>query len=269
MSASSVDLAIGQGRSGRWASVDPSRRTRPGASGLAGSHRLFVALLVGTSLSLAANDTPAAVLGELMNSVGVFAALTALLTIDSWPVYAPDLVMPAAGTLLVTVGSIFWLWRMGLFGRWLVLAKQPFTRDQPPRVAELAATPSRLPPGLVHETLLAELRLHFMRVQTAWDAREIQVLQALTTPQMLDELCLALPHGEAAATQSHTEIVTLQAGLFAVDEVAGTWLVSVEFHGLMRECPDQAATPFREFWMVARSSEAKAGWKLARHQVLF
>lgn len=227
-----------------------------------------MALLVGAALSLAANNAPAAVLGDLANSVGIFAALTALLTINSWPADVPSSVVPAAGTLLVTVACIFWLWRMGMFGRWLELAKQPLTQNRLSRVAAPATPPSRLPPGLIHETLMAELRLHFMHVQTAWDAREIQVLEVLTTPQMLEELSFALLDFEGVTTRSHTEIVTLQAGLFAVDEVAGNWLVSVEFHGLMRDSPDQSATPFREFWMVARPLEAKAGWKLARHQAL-
>ena len=86
---------------------------------------------------------------------------------------------------------------------------------------------------------------------------------------MLDELRLGLPATATdATTSSRTDIVTLRADLFAFDGLGGSFLASVEFSGLMRESSRDMAQPFRELWMLTRSTDGSGGWKLARHQTL-
>jgi predicted lipid-binding transport protein (Tim44 family) len=124
-----------------------------------------------------------------------------------------------------------------------------------------------LPCGFERDALLAELRLHFVRLQEAWDLGAMPALQGLTTPEMLAEFCLELP-GCIGDVAGRTDVVTLQADLFAFEELGGTFVVSVEFSGLMRHAPGEVAAPFRELWMLMRSKDGASGWKLARHQAL-
>ena len=124
-------------------------------------------------------------------------------------------------------------------------------------VAEIA-----LPAGFDHDTLLADLRRQFITLQAAWDGREVEVLRALTTPDMLSELCTQLPDCHGAPNR--TEVITLHARLLGFDEVGSAYLASVEFSGIIRECDEAGAVPFRELWMLARPKHDAEGWRLAR-----
>jgi predicted lipid-binding transport protein (Tim44 family) len=94
-------------------------------------------------------------------------------------------------------------------------------------------------------------------------------LGALTTPDMLAELCLERP-GCAAhdAVGGSTDVVTVHADLLGFEVLARDFVVSVEFSGLIRESANGGAVPFRELWMLTRSNREAEGWRLARHQAL-
>ena len=119
-----------------------------------------------------------------------------------------------------------------------------------------------LPAGLDRDQLLAELRRQFVRLQAAWDARELEVLRALTTPDMHGELCAQLP--VCSSEPNRTDVMTLHAELLGFDELGSGYLASVEFTGMIRESVDGVAAPFRELWMLARPKHAGADWRLAR-----
>lgn len=230
-----------------------------------------LALGVALVLTLSANPACAAALGSLVTSVGLFAALAALFVIKGWPAQLPASALSTAGGALVVAGGVAWLWRMRVIGRGPRLAAQPglvnATRARP-SARPVPAAGVRLPQGIDREGLLVELRLHFVRLQEAWDLRAMATLQTLTTAEMLDELCLGLPACTAESLATRTDIVTLRADLFAFEELAEAFVVSIEFSGLMRESPNQCAEPFRELWMLMRSKDGSAGWRLARHQAL-
>ncbi|MBC8055358.1 MAG: Tim44 domain-containing protein [Rhizobiales bacterium] len=232
-----------------------------------------LALCVGLVLALSANDAFAAALGSLVTSVGLFAALAALFVVKGWPGQLPASALSIAGGALVIAGGAAWLWRARFGGRWSAGLAETRGRQRQPAVGVAAQVPSRsavaLPAGIDRDALLVELRLHFVRLQEAWDQRAMAALQALTTPEMLDELRLGLPAciGDGS-TAGCTDVVTLHADLFAFEELSGAYLASVEFSGLMRESTGQCAAPFRELWMLTRSKGGSPGWKLARHQAL-
>lgn len=134
-----------------------------------------------------------------------------------------------------------------------------------------AAVVPELPAGLDAATLLDAARDQFMRLQAAWDAGDMALLGALTTPQMLDELRSELP--AAGSPPNRTDVLSLQARLLGVDDLGSVWLATIEFTGTVRECPERGPAAFRELWLMTserptadRTSDMP--WRLARQQAL-
>ncbi len=232
-----------------------------------------LALCVGALLAAAANDACSAALGSLVTSVGLFAALAALFTIKGWPAHLQASALSTAGSAIVIAGAIAWWWRTRATDRNSRLAGRRGSSDvtsAPPLADGWTTMPAvvQLPASFDREALMAEFRLIFVRLQEAWDLGAMASLRALTTTEMLAELCLGLPGCSQEGGASRTDVVTLRAELFAFEKVAGAWVASIEFSGLMRESPGERAAPFRELWMLTNSNGVDSGWKLARHQTL-
>jgi predicted lipid-binding transport protein (Tim44 family) len=228
---------------------------------------------VGVLFAMTANDACAAALGNLVTSVGLFAALAALFAIKGWPAQLPASALSTAAGALVIAGGAAWWWRVRSAGRSSSFAGRPGSIEvgsAPALAGRQVARPAsvQLPASFDREALLAELRLIFVRLQEAWDLGAMASLQTLTTSDMLEELCLGLPGCSQDGAAARTDVVTLRAELFAFEEMAGAFVASVEFSGLMRESPGQCAAPFRELWMLTKSKGGETGWKLARHQAL-
>ncbi|MEO8079768.1 MAG: Tim44-like domain-containing protein [Caldimonas sp.] len=131
----------------------------------------------------------------------------------------------------------------------------------------LPRSPLALPAGLTSDDLIAAAKRDFVRMQAAWDARDIATLRHLTLPQLLDELLGVLAAQEVRGPQQ-TDVLTLHADLLACDAVGADYLASIEFSGLIRESPDANAAPFRELWLLARPRSEASDWRLARQQAL-
>lgn len=214
---------------------------------------------------LARRDASAAALASLGASVGLFAALLAVLAFKSWPANVASAGLSAA-TVLALVATAAWL-RRG--GRGFLPA--PAGAGAPGRHAGrcVPATDATriLPEGFDQAGLLCAAMQDFVRLQAAWDACDISALRALTTNHMLEELCAQLP--ERGAGVNRTEVLTLHAELLAFEELGSAWLASIEFSGTIREHADRGAAPFRELWMLARAKNGDCVWRLARQQALF
>ena len=109
-------------------------------------------------------------------------------------------------------------------------------------------------------------RRSFVCVQQAWDRADLAALSTFATAQLLDELRTQL--AERGPQPNHTEVVSVEARLLAVEELMEAQLASVEFSGLIREQQGARAMPFRELWMLARLQGADRGWQVARVQAL-
>lgn len=227
---------------------------------------------VGVLLALSANQACAAALGSFATSVGVLAALAALLVLEGWPAHLPASTLSTAGGALVVAGAVAWWWRARSAERLAGFVALPrrVGGDLRPRAGGLGrAAVIALPAGVGRAALLADLRRLFVQLQDAWDRHEMRTLGVLTTPEMLAELCLELPGRSVCGEESRsTEVVTLHAELLGFETLAQAIVVSVEFSGLIRESADGGAVPFRELWMLTRSKGGAEGWRLARHQAL-
>jgi hypothetical protein len=209
----------------------------------------LTALLL-VALSLAPRDAAAATVSGLSTSLGVAAALLALLSLRA-TASAPAV---ACIGLLILAALAHALWTRRLLA--------PLRRFVPagPGVSPHAAGPA-------DPHLLAMAREQFMRLQAAWDSAEIEMLRELTTPRMLDELLAQLP--ERGSGPNRTDVLSLDVQLLAHETLGAIELASIEFSGLVCESAERGPMPFREVWMLARSPrEDGERWRLARQQAL-
>lgn len=116
------------------------------------------------------------------------------------------------------------------------------------------------------EELLQLARMSFLHLQLAWDKADLGAMRQLATATLLNDLAQQLE--QRGPGPHHTEVLSLDARLLALDDLQEALLASVEFSGLIREERQGDALPFRELWMLARVKAAGPGWKLARVQSL-
>ena len=231
-----------------------------------------VSLWVALFLTFTTNEACAAALGSLATSVGLLAALAALLVMKSWPAHLPSAALSTGGGLIVVAAGIAWLWRGRVTQRIAAFVPSGYVErrtrgGRPVHIANERAAIS-LPIGFQHAALITDLRAKFVQLQAAWDLDDLPALTLLTTSEMLYELCADLPGCAVGSESNRTDVITLDAELLGFEELAGVFLVSVEFSGLIREEADRGAVPFREVWMLAKTKQDGADWKLARHQAL-
>lgn len=108
---------------------------------------------------------------------------------------------------------------------------------------------------------LRNAKVHFHRLQAAWDRRDVDDLNEFTTPEVLAELRLQL--AEEAGDSGPNEIVDLDAELLGIEEGALDWLASVRFRGTMRSAEAPAGEAFEEIWNLAKRKDGRSGWLLA------
>ncbi len=129
-----------------------------------------------------------------------------------------------------------------------------------------------LPAEIDASHLLEAVRQQFIKLQAAWDAADLSTLGALTTPQMLAELCDHIP--PEGSPPNRTDVLTVQARLLGFDDLESAWVATIEFTGMIREAPDRDPTAFRELWLLTHDRQQAAGapcggpWRLARQQAL-
>jgi predicted lipid-binding transport protein (Tim44 family) len=125
---------------------------------------------------------------------------------------------------------------------------------------QIGVAPS-IPAGFDTEAFLRNAKVHFVRLQAAWDAGNMDDIREFTTPEMFAEIRVYLA-GRGAQT-NQTDVVQLNADLLDVAEQGNDYLASVRFNGLIRETQGAAAEPFTEIWNLSKSRLTGEGWLLA------
>ena len=131
-----------------------------------------------------------------------------------------------------------------------------------PVVAEgpAAAAGPRLPEGFDLPAFERVAKMIFIRLQAANDKGDLDDLRQFTTPELFASLRLDLQDRGAAAQTTDVERVDAQVVEFATEE--GRDIVSVRFHGLIREEAGQPAEAFDELWHLVRP-QAGGNWAIA------
>lgn len=104
-------------------------------------------------------------------------------------------------------------------------------------------------------------KMIFIRLQTANDKSDVNDLRAFTTPELFSSLRLDLQDRGDASQQ--TDVVTLNAELLDFAQENERQIVSVRFHGLIREEVNNGASPFDEVWHLVQPSNNAGSWAIA------
>jgi len=124
-----------------------------------------------------------------------------------------------------------------------------------------AAAPT-YPPGFDADGFVRQAKTSFIRLQAAYDAKDLADIRSYTTPEMFAEISMQIQERGDAPQQ--TEVVTVNADIVDVATEADVGIVSVRFHGLIREQSGGAAEPFDEIWHVQKYvNDPKSSWLIA------
>ena len=104
-------------------------------------------------------------------------------------------------------------------------------------------------------------KMIFIRMQAANDTADLNDLRAFTTPEMFAAVKLDLQ--ERGSAPQTTDVVRIDAEVLDVVGEAERQIVSVRFHGLIREEKDGVAAPFDEVWHLARPVDGSREWAIA------
>jgi predicted lipid-binding transport protein (Tim44 family) len=126
--------------------------------------------------------------------------------------------------------------------------------------APLAAA-STLPAGFDAAGFERIAKMIFIRMQAANDTGDLNDLRAFTTPEMFAAVKLDL-QDRGTATQT-TDVVRIDAEVLDVATEAERQIVSVRFHGLLREEKDGVAAPFDEIWHLVKPADGSREWAIA------
>jgi predicted lipid-binding transport protein (Tim44 family) len=123
------------------------------------------------------------------------------------------------------------------------------------------STLSMLPPGMDAASFTRIAKMIFIRMQAANDEANIEDLRKFTTPELFASLRLDLQ--ERGSSKQQTDVMQLDADVVDTAQEQGEWVVSVRFHGLIREEINQGAQPFDELWHLVKPLDDSREWAIA------
>ncbi len=118
-----------------------------------------------------------------------------------------------------------------------------------------------LPAGFDAQEFERIAKMIFIRLQTANDAADLNDLRSFTTPEMFAAVRLELQ--ERGSAPQHTDVLKVEAEVLDVAEETDRQVVSVRFHGLIREERDAAASDFDEIWHLVKPNDDSRSWAIA------
>ena len=124
-----------------------------------------------------------------------------------------------------------------------------------------AAVINALPAGFDAPAFERVAKMIFIRMQAANDSADLSDLRAFTTPEMFASIKLDLQDRGGASQQ--TDVVRVDAEVLDVVSETERQLVSVRFHGLIREEKDGVAAPFDEVWHLVKPLDGSHEWAIA------
>jgi len=123
-----------------------------------------------------------------------------------------------------------------------------------------SVVPSTLPSDFDAEGFSRLAKMIFIRMQAANDAGDLNDLRSFTTPEMFAVARIALQ--ERGAKPQTTDVVQVDADVLDLAKEGDRQIVSVRFHGKIREETDAPVEDFDEIWHLQRWSD-DAPWAIA------
>ena len=149
----------------------------------------------------------------------------------------------------------------GAGGNTSIPMSSPSSSIGSPSFATAAAAAPSLPAGFDSAGFERIAKMIFIRMQTANDAADLTDLRAFTTPEMFASVKLELQ--ERGASPNQTDVVKIDAQVLEFAEEAARQIVSVRFHGLIREEAGGVAAPFDEVWHLVKPTDGSREWAIA------
>jgi predicted lipid-binding transport protein (Tim44 family) len=143
-------------------------------------------------------------------------------------------------------------------------SSSPAAAPQLPAAGAAALAPSQpaLPADFDATAFQRIAKMIFIRLQAANDKSDLNDLRAFTTPELFASLRLDLQERGNSAQQ--TDVVSLDAELVDFAQENDRQIVSVRFHGLLREEAASGAAPFDEVWHLVRPLDGGgSAWAIA------
>jgi len=104
-------------------------------------------------------------------------------------------------------------------------------------------------------------KMIFIRMQAANDSGDLDDLRSFTTPELFAHVRNDLH--ERGDVVNRTDVVQVDAQVLDVATDAGKQVVSVRFHGLIREVVDGTADGFDEVWHLVKPLDGSREWAIA------
>lgn len=137
----------------------------------------------------------------------------------------------------------------------------PVAFDQTPAALGSSTATSSFPPGFDADAFAREAKLNFIRLQAAFDTRNLDDVRAFTAPEVFAEISMQLAErGDAAQT---TDVMVLNAEVLEAVDEGNRHIVSVRFTGQVREDADAAPIALDEIWHLSKPVNGQGGWVIA------
>ena len=143
-------------------------------------------------------------------------------------------------------------------------AAQPMAREMTSAAASFGAAPvssaaATLPADFDAAGFERIAKMIFIRMQAAHDAGDLNDLRQFTTPEMFASIRLDLQ--DRGAAPNHTDVEQVDAQVLDVAQEDERQIVSVRFHGLIREQQGADAEAFDEVWHLVKPGDGN--WAIA------
>lgn len=108
------------------------------------------------------------------------------------------------------------------------------------------------------DAFLAQAPEHFTQLQRAWDAQDWEEIAEYTSAELLAQL---KTNRAVLPEQQQTEVVSCMAELVGFQQSRADTVVSIHFHGWIREQGEQEPSEFSEIWHLGRAAtEEGVNW---------
>lgn len=124
-----------------------------------------------------------------------------------------------------------------------------------------SASGASIPADFDAEGFLRQAKLNFLRLQAANDRGDMDDIKNFTAPEVFAEI--QMQYEERGHTGQQTDVVQFDADLLEVVTENSLHIVSVRFHGLLRDEAAATPTPFDEVWHLTKPVDGSRGWLIA------